>query len=317
MIELSLIPQLDVNFGAISKGRCSSPARMCHVTPCTCAQDRRLGRDGVLLPFDFTKMKKLEKYVRRRYLILVLTAAFQSNSNSEKDNVLADPKCIQVAPFLGHFLPFPCKFCFGFMLSWWYLWCENRLFVRTSHRICLGWQSLSKWNALFSVLSVIPTKMDKNWETFVDIHILEIKKYSVFQCPHIEVIPSLMVSQYMAHLIMLERVFITSFKNANAGSHAKSMDLSVAVYPFQQILGSFSTFSLHLLLSIHADSMIIFNLIIDCWFGQVTASVYVCALSVWKWFGLFSGQSVNPTAKIELTLVHIHTLKIRNFLMQI
>ena len=122
--------------------------------------------------------------------------------------------------------------------------------------------------------------MDKNWETFVDIHILEIKKYSVFQCPHIEVIPSLMVSQNMAHLIMLERVFITSFKNANAGSHAKSMDLSVAVYPFQHILGSFSTFSLHLLLSIHADSMIIFNLIIDCWFGQVTASVYVCARSV-------------------------------------
>ena len=58
--------------------------------------------------------------------------------------------------------------------------------------------------------------MDKNWETFVDIHILEIKKYSVFQCPHIEVIPSLMVSQYMAHLIMLERVFITSFENAKA-----------------------------------------------------------------------------------------------------
>ena len=117
MIEFILIPQLDVNFGAISKCRCSSPAPMGHVTPCTCAQDRRLGRDGVLLPFDFTKMKKLEKYVGMRYLIHVLTVAFQTNNNSEKDNDLADPICIQVAPFLGHFLPFPCKFCFGFMLS--------------------------------------------------------------------------------------------------------------------------------------------------------------------------------------------------------
>jgi hypothetical protein len=34
---------------------CSSPARMCHVTPHACAQERQLGWDGVLLPFDFTK----------------------------------------------------------------------------------------------------------------------------------------------------------------------------------------------------------------------------------------------------------------------
>ena len=117
MIEFSLIPQPDVNFGAISKSRCSSPARMCHMTPRTCAQGRQLGRDGVLLPFDFTKMKKLDKYIGMKYLIHVLTAAFQSNSNSEKDNDPSDPKCIQVAPFLGHVLSFPCKFCFGFMLS--------------------------------------------------------------------------------------------------------------------------------------------------------------------------------------------------------
>ena len=61
MIEFSLLTQLDVIFGAISKSRCSSPARMCHVTPRTCAQDRPLGRDSVLLPFDFTKKEEIKE----------------------------------------------------------------------------------------------------------------------------------------------------------------------------------------------------------------------------------------------------------------
>ena len=47
-----------MNFGANLKSRCSSPAWMCHVTTCTCAQDRLLGERWRPFAFWFLQNRR-------------------------------------------------------------------------------------------------------------------------------------------------------------------------------------------------------------------------------------------------------------------